>query len=182
MLPYEARIERKVICKVLEAKNVMPVKGNTSSNQTPPSSNGNASATGSPSLQRSQTYESYATVSLDDRKYKTAVVQAGTGAAVTNPFWSEDFEFTELSEEFGPLTVTVWRKNANTLGHTTTEPLGRVTFPRTILTSGDFKSEQWFAMNPVDVESTVTGELRVKVVHELKRKETDCDKFLVTSK
>lgn len=92
-------------------------------------------------------------VSLDKKEERTPVVSNNS-----NPFWSEEFTFEDLPANFHQLSVVAYSKVGEK-----DQPIGQVLFPKALITSGQLEEDQWFSLAPLDVENSVSGDLRIKI-------------------
>jgi hypothetical protein len=139
-------VNRKLFCKVIEGKNMAIGKRSNSSH--PRVSR----------LNHVETCDPFAIVKLDKKELRTPVVSNNA-----NPFWAEDFCFEDVNDDFNQLTVTLRSRGDDE--DDPDVPIGQVTFPRAALISGQLDDDQWFALSPYDIECNVSGELRIKIVH-----------------
>ena len=61
------------------------------------------------------------------------------------------------------LNVSVWR---SLVGGFAQEPVGQVTFPQPLVTSGQLEEEQWFPLATIDPENSVSGEVHVMTSYQ----------------
>lgn len=87
--------------------------------------------------------------------------------------------FDELSEQFSSMTVSIWRKSPATASDI---PLGQVTFPKNFIINGQLEVENWYVLGSYDSESTVTGEVRLKITYFPPKKDIKVHTFSVTGK
>lgn len=108
-------------------------------------------------LPKAQKCDPYCKIQVGDDEWKTPVIYN-----TSSPFWSSEHVFENFTAgKFKRLSATIYSKSGNQ--SETDYPVGQVIFPSPLITSGQLKEEQWFSIVPVDVENTVSGDIRLKL-------------------